>query len=74
MNALKIKKMFDCKPALRICNLHFPAHDFPQEIFCHSGGSTGDSGGWLEPFKTKLFLSHGDIAEKIELAFVCTGG
>ena len=73
MNALKIKKCL-------IANLHyasvmhFPAHDFPQENFRHSGGSTGDSGGWLEPFKTKLFLSHGDIAEKIELAFVCTGG
>ena len=47
--------MFDCKPALRICNAF------------HS------TGGWLEPFKTKLFLSYGDIGEKIELAFVCTG-
>ena len=65
--------MFDCKPALPSV-MHFPAHDFPQENFRHSGGSTGDSGGWLESFKTKLFLSHGDIAEKIELAFVCTGG
>ena len=54
--------------------MHFPAHDFPQENFCHSGESTGDSGGWPEPFQTKLFLSRGDIAEKIELAFVCTGG
>ena len=71
MNALKIKKMFDCK---HVSVMHFPAHDFPQEKNCHSGGSTGDSGCWLEPFKTKLFLSHGDIAEKIELAFVCTGG
>ena len=73
MNALKIKKCL-------IANLHyasvmhFQAHDFPQENFRHSGGSKGDSGGWLEPFKTKLFLSHRDIAEKIELAFICTGG
>ena len=73
MNALKIKKKCLIANLHYASILHFPAHDFPQENFRHRGGFTKKSGGWLEPFKTKLFLSHGDKAEKIELAFVCTG-